>query len=89
MVYTHIYGNMHHVEFSSLLMMFYKVFGVHLSFNTCDTFVAGEACVYMRYCTSSRTYTVSYSLIHMTILTWFSSGLTRIYCSLAKVTWDS
>ncbi len=34
------------------LLMFYQAFGVNLSFNRCDMFVAGGACASISYCTS-------------------------------------
>ena len=40
------------------LLMFYQALGMNLSFNRCDIFVAGGACVSIRYCAAIRTYTV-------------------------------
>ncbi len=40
-------------------LMFYQAFGVNLSFDRCGMFVAGGACVFIRYRASNRSYTVS------------------------------
>ncbi len=48
----------HILLFRDDLLMFCEAFGVNLSFNRCDKFVAGGACLSSRYCTSIKTYTV-------------------------------
>ncbi len=51
------------------LLLFYQAFSVNLSFNRCGMFVAGGVCPSVRYCASTRTYSVFTKMVHTTLPT--------------------